>query len=171
MQDRQLRLNETFATYASATLPESAWDSRWRHWTYQLRMPEGEFIGGNWDDGMPIDDLLPRDRDVLKACLRRSYRARSGFVHAGDRLGDATGELLLMHPAPKADKRLSFAALRFLLRSLIDHEIRTRSSGDGAVPDIVMTLESSASSPRPPGQTWTAPKPGVRTKSGKRGRP
>ena len=135
MKDRQLRLNETFAAYASATLPDSAWDGGWRHWTYELRMPEGVFVGGNWEPEIPIDELLPRDRAVLKASLRRSYRARSGFVHAGDRMGDGTNELLLMYPAPQADQRLSFAALRYLLRSPIDHEIRTWSTGDGDVPD------------------------------------
>ena len=147
MKDRQLRLNETFAAYASATLPDSAWDGGWRHWTYELWMPEGVFVG-NWEPEIPIDELLPRDRAVLKASLRRSYRARSGFVHAGDRMGDGTNELLLVHPAPEADQRVSFAALRYLLRSLIDDEIRTRSAGDGVVPNLMMTLEEPTSAPR-----------------------
>lgn len=142
MRDRQLRLNETFATYASATLPDSFWDGRWQDWLYTLTMPAGTFTGGDWTPGASVEELVPRNRKLLKAALKRSYVARSGFVHAGDRAVDINTEFMA-RVMPDHVSRLSFPGLRLLLRGLIEHELRTRSSGEGVVPEIAFTLEAN----------------------------
>ncbi len=141
MRDRQLRLNETFAAYASSTLPDLFWDGRWQDWLYTLTMPAGTFTGGGWTSGASIEELVPRDREHLKAALKRSYVARSGFVHAGDRAVDINTEFVA-RVIPNRVSRLSFPGLRLLLRGLIEHELRNRSNGRGVVPEIIFTLDA-----------------------------
>lgn len=170
MRDRQLRLNETFASYGSSTLPDSVWNSEWRDWTYSIAMPEGAFAGGSWQPGVPVEQLIPRDRDQLKTALRRSYNARSGFVHTGDRTGDVTAELFLTKEAPTQGQRLSFPGLRLLLRALIDHEVRARTTGNGVIPDVVMTLDAPETDRTKSVARWSTPKSGAREKKGGRRR-
>lgn len=167
MRDHQLRLNETLATYASSALPDSFWEGEWRDWTYALELPKGIFTGGSWQPGRPVEQLVPRDRDTLKAMLRRSYTARSGFVHSGDRIGDVTAELIRTVSGPSPKERLSFPALRLILRALIDHELRLRTTGDGTVPELVMTLDPPKTAATP-AQSWSTPPPGALTKRHRR---
>lgn len=171
MRDKHLRLSETFAEYAGMTLPDSFWEGERRDWTYGITMPEGAFTGvGNWHPGTPIDQFVPRDRDQLKATLRRSYAARSGYVHSGSRIGDPTAELFRTRATPTEDQRLSFPGLRLLLRALIDHEIRARSTGHPVVPDITLTLDTTSPAQPAMAARWTTPRPGARADTSQRRR-
>ena len=89
MADRQLRVTATFARYGSRRLRPSYWDGVWDLWIFPVEMKaDGET---NWMEvdqvaEVPVQQVIPRDRNVLRLALRRSYSARSGFVHEGDRL-------------------------------------------------------------------------------------
>jgi hypothetical protein len=156
MRDRQLRLNETFANYASITLPESFFDQQWRDWVFKYTMPDGTFDGGTWQDPKPVEELVPRDRAALKRALKRSYVARSGFVHSADRAVNLVTEVAA-HTIPDRIERLSFVGLRLVLHALINHELRTRSSMQTSIPSIVFTLETP-----PSPAAWSTPRPGAR---------
>lgn len=140
MMDRQLRLNETFATYASERLPDSFWEADWRDWLYTLTMPTGVFTGGEWST-RPVAELVPQDRLELKRALKRTYVARSGFVHSGDRTVDLQGEMLAQ-AAPDRVQRLSFPALRLVLKALIEVELQERTTSPFSMPELVFTLNA-----------------------------
>ena len=141
MEDRQLRLTETFATYASMGLSDDFWDDEWHDWVYSVTMPEGDFTGGSWTR-RPIEELVPRDRGLLKRALKKSYVARSGFVHTGERSVDLPSELAAQ-TIPGRVERLTFPALRLVLRGLISAELKRRRASAAELPPLVFTFETS----------------------------
>lgn len=140
MADRQLRLSETFASYGSERLPKAFWEEQWQDWLYTMQMPTGDFTGGDWVEGQAMETLVPSDRNLLKKALKRSYVARSGFVHSGDRSVGLRAEMLA-RAIPQGDSRLSFPALRLVLRGLINTEMLARRDSAASLPPIVFTLE------------------------------
>lgn len=139
MQDAQLRLTETFASYGSDRLPASFWDAVWRDWTYEVSMPSGVFSGNGDGVSVPMSGLVPQDRAVLKRSLKKSYIARSGFVHTGERSVEMEGEFKA-RVIPSRVERLSFPGLRMVLRGLIAAELQDHSSSGGELPDLVYTM-------------------------------
>jgi hypothetical protein len=139
MNDRQLRLNETFSTYASERLPASFWEGRWRDWVPDVTMPEGTLTGGHWEHETSVADLVPPDRQELKRALRRSYQARSGFVHTGDRAVNLSSEFFA-RAAHHAIGHLTFPALRLVLRALIAEELKARVEQRREVPPLVYSF-------------------------------
>jgi hypothetical protein len=138
MKDRQIRLKETFAEYASSRLPESFYDEYYFEWIFV-----GDGAGG-YREGFeawrePISTFVPRDRRELKLSLKRSYDLRSEYVHTG------TSSISYMTPVAPFDpgfsregktgtvfrpgEPLSFTILRSVLLSLIKTEIFEQSDG------------------------------------------
>jgi hypothetical protein len=138
MRDRQIRLKETFAEYASARLPENFYDQYYFDWVYV-----GDGAGG-YREGFeawrePMSTFVPRDRRELKLILKRSYDLRSEYMHTG------VSSISYATPLPpvdpgfsragktgtvfKAGEPMSFAILRSILNSLIRAELLGKSDG------------------------------------------
>jgi hypothetical protein len=170
MEDRQLRLTEKFAEYGCTTLPDSFWDGERRDWTPTIDMTEGTLTGGAWQEETLLEQLIPRDRGRLKAALRSSYAARCSFVDTGARIGGPMQDLSRTQSPPDQGDRLSFPGLRLLLRGMIEHELRARTTGDGMVPDLVLAVDPPKARAADPAKTWSTPRPGTRVKDSRRRR-
>lgn len=133
MRDKQIRLAETFATYVSKQLPTAFWAEPVRKYQWSINGVTGDPLEGLWEAGPPRAGALAGDRRELKMALKRSYYARSRFIHAGERAVPFSDDLV-SHIPGHADDRLSFAALRAALRRLILTELESRASGDRLPP-------------------------------------
>jgi hypothetical protein len=82
MKDKQLRLSEIFAHYASTNLRSSFWDIEWQEWMYGINLPEGSWKSPH---KLPrkMGDFVDRDRILLSKALKKSYAARVGVRSLG----------------------------------------------------------------------------------------
>jgi hypothetical protein len=133
MRDKQIRLAETFATYVSNRVPPAFWGEPVRVYQWSVNGLTGVPQGGLWEAGGPRAGAFAGDRRELKKALKRSYYARSRFIHAGERAVPFSEDLVGRIPG-HGDDRLSFAALRAALRRLILTELESRASGDRLPP-------------------------------------
>jgi hypothetical protein len=133
MLDKQIRLAETFATYVSNRLPAAFWREPVREYKWNVNGLTGKPLGGLWEAGPPRAGVFTGDRRELKKALKRSYYARSRFIHAGERAVPFSDDLVSRIPGHE-DDRLSFAALRAALRRLILTELESRASSDRLPP-------------------------------------
>lgn len=122
LKDRQLRLGETFATYASTGLRPSFWDVDLDGWVYGINLPAGTHGEPEKPSSRKIRDCIDKDPIVLKRALKRSYEARSGFVHSGNPL-TFLNSLLFLGNKIRADSPLPFAILRSILVELIEAKL------------------------------------------------
>lgn len=129
MGDLRMRLAETFAMYVSDRLPATFWEESASVYTWGVNGLTGEPLEGTWQAGPPRASALARDRRELKRALKRSYQARSRFIHAGERGVAFAAELVSRIPG-RGDSRLSFAVLRSALRRLILIELESRATGE-----------------------------------------
>jgi hypothetical protein len=93
----------------------------------------GAPLEGRWEAGPPRVGAFAGHRRELKRALKRSYQARSRFIHAGERTVPFSDDLVSRIPGHGED-RVSFAALRAALRRLILIELEARASGDRLPP-------------------------------------
>ena len=100
----------------------------------------GAPLEGRWEGGPPRAGAFAGDRREVKRALKRSYQARSRFIHAGERTVPFAADLVSRIPGHKED-RVSFAALRAALRRLILIELEARATGDG-LPPIQVRFEA-----------------------------
>ena len=81
---------------------------------------QGQYDGdGGWVVDKRVRDFVATDHAILVQAVRRSYDARSGFVHAGRRTITSTSELYSMIHETSAERPLSYAVLRSILTTLI----------------------------------------------------
>jgi hypothetical protein len=139
MGSQHLRLKETFANYVVRALDDTFWDQEWKEWIYEVRMPEGVYgDGGSWQVEKHVRDFLTQDREELRQALRKSYDARSGFVHAGDRTISTANEIYGLVHTVTADRPLPYSVLRSVLAELIKKEVRDRATAF-ELPQVVMS--------------------------------
>lgn len=131
VQDKHMRLADTFASYAVETLPEGFWDEEVSNYVWGVEGDSGKFIEGAWMPARHRDPRFGADPDLTRKAFKKAYQVRSKFMHAGQRtvtLADETfGE------APGWERSvLSFAQARAALRRLILVELETRGSPEPA---------------------------------------
>jgi hypothetical protein len=131
MADKHLRLKETFRTYGSA-LPDNFWSMDCEQWTYPITLGVG--WGDPVSDAVPIQDIVPQDRHVVRSALGKTYDLRSAMVHRGHYL-HTTEVSLRAATAISASKPLPYTVLRAILVSMIRHEFNKRSAR-ADLPDI-----------------------------------
>jgi hypothetical protein len=144
MRDLRMRLAETFATYISEQLPATFWEEPVSVYTWGVNGVTGQPLEGTWQAGPRRAPAFAGDRGKLKKALKRSYQARSRFIHAGERGVTFPSELMSRIPGRSGDQ-LSFASLRGALRRLILIELEARATSD-RLPPIEYHLESSGDS-------------------------
>ncbi|MGI5185446.1 hypothetical protein ACQEVZ_55295 [Dactylosporangium sp. CA-152071] len=139
MKDQQIKLAETFATYASTRLHEGFWSEPVRSYEWGVFAdPAGARpIEGSWSDPRPRGPEFGDDQNKVKAAFKYAYQLRSGYLHAGKRnvtfVQDAFGAALVTSDSDGShdDKpRLTMAQLRAALRSLIIRELVERGDPD-----------------------------------------
>lgn len=128
-----MRLGERFADYAIAELSDEFFDLRLSTWVPSIDWAQGIISGGSWHPGPRIGDLNSNINELKKA-LKKSYAARSGFVHAGNRGVDSIGHAVGAYVGYKASAPVPFAILRSLLRYLILAEIEKRCTSRDTPP-------------------------------------
>ncbi|WP_194927235.1 hypothetical protein [Catenulispora pinisilvae] len=139
MKSQYLRLKETFVNYVAESLEDGFWEQEWREWIYDVRMPEGVYgEGGSWAVEKHIRDFVTQDRGELCGGLRKTYDARSGFVHSGSRAISTANEIYGLVRHASADRPLPYSVLRSMLAELIKQEVRDRATGF-ELPEIVMS--------------------------------
>ncbi|MCA1702034.1 MAG: hypothetical protein LC808_01680 [Actinobacteria bacterium] len=140
MRDRSLRLRETFARYGAERLPDSFWSQPWREWLFGVEMQgsSSRYIDGDWQESLTMSDFLTKDRDLLRSSLRRTYDARSGFVHQGDRLVHLMTEFEARVGRGDTQEPLMFPVLRSIVAGLIKLEVAEEATGF-QLPDIRLT--------------------------------
>lgn len=145
MRDKQLRLKETFVNYVTETLPDSMGDESWKEWMYEIAInpTHSDFIPGKgqWARDDKVRDHLTTDRDLLRAALKKTYNARSGFVHEGKRTINFLTHLQNTL-VPDYNKPLPFSILRTILSTLIRHELK-RNSKDFVFPTLEIRNEDN----------------------------
>ncbi len=142
LQDRHLRLRQTFASYVTDSLPDDCWQTQLEDFVPGLTLqPDGAMKFEQWTPQPPISVALfvPSDRAVLRKRLLRSYDARSSYVHEGTRRSalTATAAQTVGNEGP-ATAPIEFVGVRTMLRALVMHETASRTHPK-ALPDIVMT--------------------------------
>ena len=140
MGDLHMRLAETFATYVSERLPATFWEEPVTVYTWRVNGVTGQPLEGTWEAGPQRASAFAANRRELKKTLKRSYQARSRFIHAGERGVTFPSELVSRIPG-RGDDQLSFAVLRGALRRLILIELETRATDD-RLPPLEFHLES-----------------------------
>jgi hypothetical protein len=124
MQGNHLALQETFTQYASSRLPEEFFDRKWPTYIADFDLEKGIIKGYiASEDEVKVRDLIPGGREELKVALKKSYSARSNWIHAGKH-GIEFIEAV-HYPRRKGDKAkpLPFAILREILTCLITEEM------------------------------------------------
>lgn len=127
MKDRQLRLKETFVNYVLSRLPDAFWSTPWQDYLYAIDGGAGCWKEGDWRPASEMRDFLPEDKAILRNCLRRSYDARSSFVHAGQRIVSVVSQMRELIAPASGDRPLAFAVLRSILTALIFVELDDNS--------------------------------------------
>ncbi len=133
MANRHLRLKATFREYISSSLPESFWEKPWEEWLYTLHLPHGTW-GEAQRSETPIEDIVPKDRQLIFQALGKTYDLRSGLVHRGDELHLIQTGLKAAEPVI-ATEAIPYAVLRQMLLALTRTELETRTV-PGELPDI-----------------------------------
>jgi len=141
MRDRSVRLRQTFALYGSTRPPGSFWEGSVVRWTPTVEMddrgarhrPEGPEPAQ-----IPMETIVPKDRERLRRLLLRSYDARSGFVHVGREEVDVASVILEQIEGLRDDRPLSFMGLRLLLRALILAELGELEGAEVSLPPLKM---------------------------------
>lgn len=122
LKDKQLRLAETFSTYASTRLRPSFWDVDLDGWIYGINLPGGTHAAPHKASSRKIGECIDNDPILLKKALKKSYEARSGFVHSGNPVAFLTS-LLFSGNKVQPDAPLPFAILRSILVELIEAKL------------------------------------------------
>lgn len=140
LSERQILLKQTFVNYAVQELPDSMWDEEWREWMYTIDASAGTYSkDGSWTKDDKVRDHITDDREKLRTAIRKSYDARSGFVHQGKReinlLSHIQGTLVVDYTKP-----LPFSFLRTILSALIRQELN-RQSKPFSLPEITIVSE------------------------------
>lgn len=134
MQDRHVKLAETFANYAVTRLPKGFWQEPVRSYTWGVDAMTARVLEGSWSDPHPRGVAFAVDPMVVKAAFKTAYALRSQFLHAGKRTvtfaGDVFAAVLAADGANGEKPRLNFAQLRAALRTLILLELTERGSAD-----------------------------------------
>jgi hypothetical protein len=151
MRDRNLRLSETFANYASTRIPDSFWDRPWNEWQFPIYWDANgaRYSKGDWLSRRKVRDLVAHDRDMLNKCLRKTYELRSRFVHQGRRV-DLMGQAVPYGEAIEGTGPLPFAVLRSVLAELVETELHERASAF-TLPNILLCSPRGNSGDPPPG--------------------
>ena len=136
LADRQLRLRQGFAQYASERLPDDFWTLNVRDFVPNITMTsEGvaRFEPVSESDVLPIERLVPVNRSLLRRRLLAAYDARSAYVHEGGQTVNAWTSLLATIPMPASAKTpIEFAGLRRILTALIERELTCGRRGRSA---------------------------------------
>jgi hypothetical protein len=152
LQDRHLRLRQTFASYVVDSLPDVYWQTELEDFVPGLSVqPDGSMRFEQWQAQTtnPVSLFVPSDRALLRKRLLRSYDARSSYVHEGARRAAliATASQTVGHEGT-AKAPLEFVGVRTMLRALIMQEAATRTR-PARLPKIAMT-HSAHPNPYPP---------------------
>jgi hypothetical protein len=122
LKDKQLRLAETFSTYASTRLRPSFWDIDLDGWIYGINLSGGTHAAPHKASSRKISECIDNDPVLLKKALKKSYEARSGFVHSGNPVA-FLASLLFSGNKVQPDAPLPFAILRSILVELIETKL------------------------------------------------
>lgn len=133
MRDRHMRLAENFATYVVERLPAGHWKEPVSNYMWGVDGLAGTAIEGSWEAGRPRGASFG-DKSSAKRALKKTYQARSLFIHAGQRLSDYTSEFF-GDVAGRHRDMLSLAQVRSALRALILLELNDRAT-DARLPEI-----------------------------------
>jgi len=139
MEDRNLRLAETFADYASTRVRDSFWDRPWNEWGFLVNWSAdgANYMAGDWLSRKKVRDVVPHDREILRTCLKKTYAVRSRFVHEGSRV-DFTSQAVAYASKIDVGRPLPFAVLRSILGELVEVEVHEQASGFD-LPNIVIS--------------------------------
>lgn len=131
LEDRHMRLRQTFARYVADNLPADFWQLELEDFAPALTMaPDGtgSFSGMVPQAPLPITRLVPSDPQILWSRLLGSYDARSSYVHSGIRREVMTATLTqLVGSEPMPSGPIEFAGIRAILRTLVVAEAQKRS--------------------------------------------
>ena len=141
LKQQHIRLKETFVNYVIEELPDSFWESEWQEWMYSVNGGEGQYVPneGQWTVNDKVSNHLTQDREQLRSALRKSYDARSVFVHQGKRDINFFSNLSGV-TRPDYSKPLPFSVLRSILACLIKLELE-RNSSEYELPDMILKHE------------------------------
>ncbi len=126
LDNRHLRLKRTFCEYAANAIPTTFWDLAWEQWSYTYHVKE-ECWSEATPAPIPVAEIIPRDRAVLRRALAKSYDIRSLYVHRGDEF-DVAGSLRQLDMPLTGDQPLPYQFLRLIVGELILHELRRVTS-------------------------------------------
>ena len=136
IKDKKMRLGDTFAKYVSRNLPSTFWTNANSTYTYTVDAASGRWSGGSWSAAGSFKQLVPEDRELVYLALRKSYEARSKYVHEGRRDITPQSQITGMSSMLDGTKPVPFALLRTMLSMLIRQEIEERATTDYETPDI-----------------------------------
>lgn len=136
LADRQIKLGERFANYVEGAFANRTWLQDWEEWTWSIDGSTGDFSGGGWAQNPNIRTSVPEEPRELRKAIKKSYAARSGFVHSGKQDINLPAEAARQVQSYEGKEPLPFTVLRAALARLIRQELDTRA-GTFEFPDIV----------------------------------
>jgi hypothetical protein len=134
LKDKQLRLAETFSTYASTHIRPSFWDIDLDGWIYGINLSEGTHAVPHKASSRKISECIDNAPMLFKKALKKSYEARSGFVHSGNPVA-FLASLLFSGNIVQPNAPLPFAILRSILVELIEAKLE-ETALPGILPDV-----------------------------------
>lgn len=142
MEGNHLALQETFIKYASSRLPEDFFDRKWPEYIANFDLEKGLVSDyEKTENEIKVRDLIPGGREGLKLALKKSYSARSNWVHAGKH---GIEFIEAIHRPRQEDgkvKPLPFSILREILTCLISEEMKTQEVNAHDLIDLQYTFD------------------------------
>lgn len=142
LRDRQIRLGERFTSYVMREFSTRDWLSDWREWTWSYDGTTGEPNGGSWST-VDMNQRIPSEDRSLRQAIKKSYGARSRFVHSGSNDLTINRDMQRQVEDSQGVQALPFTVLRAVLARSIRRELGAASNSDG-LPSVVGTFDDGS---------------------------
>lgn len=134
MRDRQVRLGQRFAAYVMQGFESRDWLSNWKEWTWGYDGSTGDPNGGEWT-AVDMNPQIPSDEGRLWRAIKKTYEARSKFVHSGSDDLAIHRDMQRQVQNNEGAQALPFTVIRALLARSILRELDELSSPE-ALPRV-----------------------------------
>jgi hypothetical protein len=136
IKDKKMRLGDTFARYVCNELPATFWSNANMTYTYSADAMSGTWLSGEWSAAPKYSDLISTDRNLVYKSLKKSYAARSKYVHEGKREITPQSQITGLTSMLDENSPVPFALLRGMLSMILKQELKDRSDPSYELSDI-----------------------------------
>jgi hypothetical protein len=126
LANQHIRLKLTFLRYVTESLPNDFWDGQWEEWAYGFHLNKDVWLEPTVEH-KSVESIIPKNRELLRKALGKTYDLRSGIVHRGTEL-HLHQTSLRAQVAISPDDPVPYPVLRAIVVALTKHEWFSRSA-------------------------------------------